>query len=648
MQITLPDGSVREFPHPVTGAELAGSIGAGLLRAAIAVEVNGHEQDLSEPITEDSQVSILTVRQEAGLDVMRHTIAAQVLARATREMFPGSKLAIGPTIENGFYYDVEFDRPLSEEDLPKIEAHMKGIVKGKNPIVMRRLPKAEAIQLFKDRDEPYKVEIIESAEGQDEFQIYFQEGSDFVDLCRGPHLPNLGLVGAFKLTKVAGAYWRGDNNNKMLTRIYGTAWPDKKALKRHLLALAEAEKRDHRKLGAQLDLFHMQEEAIGQVFWHHKGWTVFLKLQEYIREKLRPLHYEEVNTPQIVSKVMYDKSGHWDKFGTKNMFITEAYDNPCALKPMNCPCHVQIFRQGIKSYRDLPIRMSEFGTCMRHETRGALHGIMRVASMTQDDAHVFCTTEQIESEVVILCELIKEIYAEFGFEPPHVKFSDRPEERVGSDEVWDAAEQALRSACEAGGLEWTLNPGEGAFYGPKLEFVLRDCLGRHWQCGTVQLDFNLSERLDASYVAEDGQRKAPILIHRALLGSLERFVGILIEHFAGHFPLWLAPTQVVLTGISEAQDDAVRAVEQRLFERGFRVEADLRNEKVNFKVREHSVQKIPFIGVIGAREAENDTVTIRRFGTQHQKTLSIDEWIDQMEAEIASRALPPGFGLQDE
>ena len=455
------------------------------------------------------------------------------------------------------------------------------------------------------------------------------------------------MVGAFKLTKVAGAYWRGDSSNKMLTRIYGTAWPDKKALKRHLRALEEAEKRDHRKLGAQLDLFHLQEEAIGQVFWHRKGWSLFLALQEYIREKLRPLQYEEVNTPQIVSKVMYEKSGHWDKFGTKNMFITEAYDNACALKPMNCPCHVQIFRQGIKSYRDLPIRMAEFGTCMRHETRGALHGIMRVASMTQDDGHVFCSQAQVEEEVITLFELIKEIYAEFGFDPPYVKFSDRPDERVGADDVWDASEAALKRACEVGGLEWTLNPGEGAFYGPKLEFVLRDCLGRHWQCGTVQLDFNLSERLDASYVDEDGQRKAPILIHRALLGSLERFVGILIEHFAGHFPLWLAPTQIVLTGISEAQDEAVKAVKQRLFERGFRVEADLRNEKVNFKIREHSVQKVPFIGVIGGREAENGTVTVRRFGTPHQTTLSIDEWIQQMEEEVSSRALPPGFGLDD-
>ncbi len=647
MQITLPDGSVKTFDGPITGFDVAESIGPGLLKAAVAVQVDGHEQDMSEPIGDGAAVSILTVRQEAGLDVMRHTIAAQVLARATRELYPGSKLAIGPTIENGFYYDVEFDEALSEDDLPKIEARMKEIISEKNPINMRRLPRAEAIQLFRDRDEPYKVEIIEGTEAQDDFQIYFQDGTDFADLCRGPHLPNLGQIGAFKLTKVAGAYWRGDSNNKMLTRIYGTAWSDKKALKRHLRALEEAEKRDHRKLGAQLDLFHLQEEAIGQVFWHGKGWLLFMKLQEYIREKLRKLDYQEVNTPQIVSNVMYKKSGHWDKFGTNNMFITDAYGNASALKPMNCPCHVQIFRHGIKSYRDLPLRMSEFGTCMRHEPRGALHGIMRVSSMTQDDAHVFCTPEQIESEVIILCELIKEIYSEFGFDPPHVKFSDRPEQRVGSDEVWDAAETALKNACQAGGLEWTLNPGEGAFYGPKLEFVLRDCLGRHWQCGTVQLDFNLAERLDAAYIGEDGQRHAPVLIHRALLGSLERFIGILIEHFAGSFPLWMAPTQIVLAGISDAQDDAVKAAEKRFFDRGFRVNADLRNEKINLKVREHSLDKVPFIGVIGRREAENGTVTIRRFGTPNQTTVSIDELMDQMDNEVQTRALPPGFGLDE-
>jgi threonyl-tRNA synthetase len=647
MQITLPDGTEKVFEGPITGFDVAESIGPGLLKAAVAIEVNGHEQDLSVPILDDASVSILTVRTPAGLDVMRHTIAAQVLARATRELYPGSKLAIGPTIENGFYYDVEFERALSEDDFPKIEERMKAIVAEKNPIVMRRMSRQDAVQMFQDRNEPYKVEIIENAPDQDDFQIYFQEGSDFVDLCRGPHLPNLGQVGAFKLTKVAGAYWRGDSDNKMLTRIYGTAWGHKKEMKKHLRRLEEAEKRDHRKLGAQLDLFHLQEEAVGQVFWHHNGWVLFLKLQEYIREKLRHYRYEEVNTPQIVSHELYKKSGHWGKFGTHNMFITEAYDQQAALKPMNFPCHVQIFRQGIKSYRDLPLRMSEFGTCMRHETRGALHGIMRVASMTQDDAHVFCTPEQIEHEVVILCELIKEIYAEFGFDPPSVKFSDRPEQRVGEDAVWDAAEAALRNACDAAGLEWTLNPGEGAFYGPKLEFVLRDCLGRHWQCGTVQLDFNTAERLDASFVGEDGQRHAPVMIHRALLGSFERFTGILIEHFAGSFPLWMSPTQIVLTGISEAQNEAVKAVEQRFFDAGFRVKTDLRNEKVNLKVREHSLQKVPFIGVIGGREAENDTITVRRFGAPKQTTLAVEDLLEQMTQEVSSRALPPGFGLDD-
>lgn len=647
MNITLPDGTEKQFEGPITGFQLAESIGPGLLKAAVAVEVDGVQQDLSELILEDCEVSILTVRTEAGLEIMRHTIAAQVLARAVRELYPGAKLAIGPTIEHGFYYDVEFERSLSEDDFPKIEEKMKAIVAEKNPIRMRRLDRKDAVQLFRDRNEPYKVDIIERADGQDQFQIYFQEGTEFVDLCRGPHVPNLSHIGAFKLTKVAGAYWRGDSDNKMLTRIYGTAFGHRKELKKHIRRLEEAEKRDHRKLGAQLDLFHIQEEAVGQVFWHRNGWILFMKLQEYVREKLRRYSYEEVNTPQIISNVLYKKSGHWGKFGTNNMFITEAYDQPAALKPMNCPCHVQIFRQGIKSYRDLPLRMSEFGTCMRHETRGALHGIMRVASMTQDDAHVFCMPEQIEAEVVLLCELIKEIYAEFGFEPPSVKFSDRPEQRVGADEVWDAAEEALRNACDAAGLEWTLNPGEGAFYGPKLEFVLRDCIGRHWQCGTVQLDFNTADRLDASYIGEDGQRHAPVMIHRALLGSLERFIGILIEHFAGSFPLWMSPTQIVLTGISEAQNEAVEAVRAKFFDAGFRVATDLRNEKVNLKIREHSLQKVPFIGVIGGREAENGTITIRRFGAPKQTTLSVDELIEAMTAEVAQRALPPNFGLND-
>ena len=449
MIITLPDGTIKEFDGEITGFDVASSIGEGLLRAAVGIEVNGEERDLSAPITGDAAVSILTTRTPAGLDIMRHTIAAQVLARACKEMFPGCKLAIGPTIENGFYYDVEFDRALTPEDLPKLETRMKAIVSEKNTIQRKMVPRTEVIALFEDRDEPYKKEIVEDTPDQELFPIYYQDGTDFVDLCRGPHLPNLNRIGVFKLTKLAGAYWRGDNTKRMLTRIYGTAWASKKELKTYLHNLEEAEKRDHRKLAKQLDLFHLQEEAVGQVFWHHKGWTVFLELQDYIREKLRRYDYQEVNTPQIISRTLYEKSGHWDKFGTDNMFITEAYDQEYALKPMNCPCHVQVFKQGIKSYRDLPIRMSEFGTCMRHETRGALHGIMRVTSMTQDDAHIFCTPEQIESEVVILCELLKEIYTEFGFDEPFVKFSDRPEQRVGDDSVWDMAELALRNACDA-------------------------------------------------------------------------------------------------------------------------------------------------------------------------------------------------------
>ncbi|MBM75760.1 MAG: threonine--tRNA ligase [Proteobacteria bacterium] len=639
MQVRLPDGSVREYDGVVTGLDVAMSIGPGLARAAVATKVNGELQDLSIPIADQSLVSIVTLRDPDGLDIMRHTLTAQVLARAVKELYPGCKLAIGPTIDNGFYYDVEFEQTLGIDELPQIEAKMKQIISQKNNIVRKMTPRSEAISLFKQRNEPYKVDIIERTPEQEEFPIYHQEGSDFVDLCRGPHVPNLDRIGVFKLTKLAGAYWRGDSKNKMITRIYGTAFANKKELKQHLRMLEEAEKRDHRKLGKQLSLFHLQEEAVGQVFWHHKGWVIFTQLQEYIREKLRRYDYQEVNTPKIVSNVLYRKSGHWDKFGTGNMFITEAYGQECALKPMNCPCHVQIFNQGIKSYRDLPIRMSEFGTCMRHETRGALHGIMRVTSMTQDDAHIFCTHDQISDEVVILCELIKEMYAEFGFTDVFVKFSDRPEQRVGSDEVWDAAEAALREACEKAELEWELNPGEGAFYGPKLEFVLKDSIGRHWQCGTIQLDFNLPERLGAKYSAHDNVDRYPVMIHRALLGSLERFIGVLIEHYAGHFPLWLAPIQIMLTGITDKQNEHVTKLRQRLKDEGFRVEADTRTERIKFKIREHSLQKIPVIGVFGDREIEDGTVTVRRFGNPKPKNMSLEDFISSLKAEVAERAI---------
>lgn len=643
MQITLPDGSSRSFEQEsINGFDIALSISKGLLKAAVAIEVNGIEQDLIQTVPDGAHVRLITIQTPAGLDVMRHTITAQVLARAIHELYPGTKLAIGPTIEHGFYYDVECTQTITPEDLPKIEKRMWEIIKERNPIERVMIPREEAIATFSERSEPYKVEIMSDTTDQDAFSLYFQKNSTFVDLCRGPHLPSLDRIphGSFTLTKISGAYWRGDAKNKMLTRIYGVAFATKKLLKAHLRMLEEAEKRDHRRLGKQLDLFHLQEEAVGQIFWHHKGWTIFTKLQEYIREKLRRYDYEEVNTPRIISKTLYEKSGHWDKFGTDNMFITEAYGGLSALKPMNCPCHVQIFNQGVKSYRDLPIRMSEFGNCMRHETRGSLHGIMRVTSMTQDDAHIFCTHEQIAGEVVILCELIKEIYGEFGFNDMFVKFSDRPDQRVGADEVWDSAEKALRDACDEANLEWVLNPGEGAFYGPKLEFVLRDSIGRHWQCGTIQLDFNLPERLGASYSGSDDNKHAPVMIHRALLGSLERFTGILIEHFAGHFPMWIAPIQLVLMGITEEQHEHVDAIAKQLKAKGYRVQADLRAERVNFKIREHSLQKIPIIGVFGNREIENNQIALRRFGSKKQRVMDMDEFLNYIEEEVQQRMLP--------
>jgi len=643
MQIFLPDGSSRSFDkESITGFDIAENISKGLLKAAVAIEVNGTEQDLICTVPNDAQVKIITIQTPAGLDIMRHTITAQVLARAIREMYPGSKLAIGPTIENGFYYDVDCPQTITLEDLPKIQAKMQEIINERNPIERILTPRAQAIETFANREEPYKVEILKDAPTQETFPLYHQQNSDFVDLCRGPHLPNLNRIprGSYKLTKLAGAYWRGDAKNKMITRIYGVAFATKKLLKAHLHMMEEAEKRDHRRLGKQLDLFHFQEEAVGQIFWHHKGWTIFTKLKNYIREKLRRHNYQEVNTPRIISKTLYEKSGHWDKFGTENMFITEAYGGQFALKPMNCPCHVEIFNQGRKSYRDLPIRMSEFGNCMRHETRGSLHGIMRVTSMTQDDAHIFCTHEQVADEVVMLCELIKEIYAEFGFNDLFVKFSDRPEMRVGADDVWDAAEAALRKACDIAKLEWVLNPGEGAFYGPKLEFVLRDSIGRHWQCGTIQLDFNLPDRLGASYNTSEDIKAAPVMIHRALLGSLERFTGILIEHFAGHFPLWIAPTQIVLMGITSDQHEHVEKIASQLQEKGYRVQADLRSERVNFKVREHSLQKIPIIGVFGNREIENNQITVRRFGSKKQKVMDMNDFVSYIEEETTQRLLP--------
>lgn len=648
MDIVLPDGSVKQFSAPITGLELAASIGAGLAKAAVAVKVNNKQQDLSTTITENSTASVLTAKDAEGLDVMRHTLTAQVLARAVKDLYPSAKLAIGPTVDHGFYYDVLFENSISSEELPKIEARMREILKEGHPVHRVMLSVEKAKSMFQERNEPYKVQLIEEAvekgENVDEISVYFQgedlENPVFIDLCRGPHVPSLKHIHeAFTLTNLAGAYWKGDSQNEMLTRIYGVAFADKKELKAHLTMMEEAEKRDHRKLMKQLDLCHLQDEAPAQIFWHDKGWTIFLKLQEYIREKLARYDYQEVNTPQLVDSVLYKKSGHWDKFGTDEMFVVKEKEKTFAMKPMNCPCHVQIFNQSLKSYRELPLRISEFGTCMRNEAHGARHGMMRVTSMTQDDGHIFCTHQQIEEEVVQLCDLIKEIYADFGFTDVFVKLSTRPEMRVGSDKVWDDSEDALGKACTAAGLPWVLNPGEGAFYGPKLEFTLRDAIGREWQCGTIQLDFNMPERLGAEYVGEDGQKHSPVMIHRALLGSLERFTGILIEHFAGHFPLWLAPVQVVATGITEKQNDVVKVFVEKLKSAGIRAQADLRNEKVNYKIREHSAQKVPIIAVLGDREIEEETVTIRRLGSQQQTTLKMDAFVKAVRDEVASRRL---------
>jgi threonyl-tRNA synthetase len=638
--ITLPDGSKREFDKPVTGLEVAADIGEGLLKASLAMEINGELQDLSNTISEDSDMKIFTSKTDEGLEVLRHS-TAHILAQAIKRLYPTAQITIGPVIENGFYYDVAFEKVISSDDLEKIEIEMKKILKEDLPITRHVWDRNEAIKYFKGINENYKAELIEDLPENETISVY-QQGEEFLDLCRGPHVPSTGKIGrkTFKLTSIAGAYWRGDSDNAMLTRIYGTAWATDKELKQHLHMLEEAAKRDHRKIGPALDLFHMQEEAPGQVFWHDKGWNMFLNLQTYIREKLMNGGYQEVNTPQLVSSSLYKKSGHWDKFGTENMFVVEDGDKKFAMKPMNCPCHVQIFNHSLKSYRDLPLRMSEFGTCMRNEPHGARHGIMRVTSMTQDDAHIFCTHEQVEDEVVKLCELIKEIYKDFGFTEILVKFSDRPEMRVGADEVWDNAEEALRNACEKANLEWKLNPGEGAFYGPKLEFVLKDCIGRDWQCGTIQMDFNLPERLGAQYTGEDGNKHNTVMIHRALLGTLERFMGILIENFVGHFPLWLAPVQVVAMGITDKQNPHIEKLVARLKDAGLRVSADYRNEKINYKIREHSHQKTPVILVVGDREIENDSVTVRRLGSQKQTIMTVDELITSLNEEIATKQLP--------
>lgn len=643
--LTLPDGTERSYQAGVTGQEVAESIGAGLAKAAIACKIDGVQRDLSQAIHTDVQFQILTLKDAEGLDVMRHTTTAQVLALALKEIWPDAKLAIGPTIEHGFYYDVDLEARIQPEDLPKIEKRMNQILDRKSGVQREMWDRAEAIAMFKKRGESYKAELIENAAADDtteagKISLYRQgEGDEaFIDLCRGPHVTNTAKISrAFKLTKLAGAYWRGDSRNKMLQRIYGISFPSDKELKAHLTMLEEAELRDHRKLGREMDLFHIQEEAQGQIFWHDKGWTLYRELEDYIRRKIRKDGYSEVKTPLLVDRTLWEKSGHWEKF-RENMFTVEDEgDRILAIKPMNCPCHVQIFNQGIKSYRDLPLRMAEFGACHRNEATGALHGLMRVRGMVQDDAHIFCTEDQITEETERFCRLLESVYEELGFDSFDVKLATRPEVRAGSDEVWDKAEKALADAVTAAGLQYSVEPNEGAFYGPKLEFHLKDAIGRTWQCGTLQLDFVLPERLDANYIGEDGDKHRPVMLHRAILGTLERFIGILIEHHAGKFPLWMTPLQAVVCSITNEQDSNVLEVVERLRAAGVRVEADISSNKINYKVREHSNQKVPYIWAIGPKDIENGTAAVRTLGKQGQEFLALEDAV----AKIIKEATPP-------
>ncbi|MDA0800718.1 MAG: threonine--tRNA ligase [Proteobacteria bacterium] len=629
--IMLPDGSQRSYDQPVTPAAIAADIGPGLAKAALLAVVDDAEWDLTRPIKNDARLSLVTAKDEQALALLRHD-CAHVMAEAVLELFPETQVTIGPAIENGFYYDFHREKAFSEDDLASIEKRMHEIVDRDEPIIRNVWTRDEAVAFYKKNNEPFKIELVEAIPA-DQTVTFYQQG-DFIDLCRGPHLPSTGKLGhAFKLMKVAGAYWRGDSTRPMLQRIYGTAWVTEKDLAAYLHMLEEAEKRDHRKLGRQLDLFHLQEEAAGSVFWHAKGWVLYREIEAYVRRRLDAAGYSEVKTPQLVDRSLWEASGHWEKFG-ENMFTAQSEDErTLALKPMNCPCHVQIFRQGIKSYRDLPLRMAEFGSCHRNEPSGALHGIMRVRAFTQDDAHIFCTEDQITAESVKFCSLLQSIYADFGFHEVRVKFSDRPEVRAGDDATWDRAEAALTDATKAAKLDTILNPGEGAFYGPKLEFVLRDAIGRDWQCGTLQVDFVLPDRLDAEYVGEDGNRHRPVMLHRAILGSMERWIGILIEQYAGRMPAWLAPVQIVVASITDQANDYAREVAAAATDLGLRVETDLRNEKISYKVREHSVMKVPFILAVGGREAEAGTVALRRLGSNEQQVIDMAEALAALKSE---------------
>ena len=627
IKITFPDGRKQDFKYGTTGYDIAKSISPSLLKKAIAIEIDGSEQDLCENISSDANISILTLNDNKGLSIMRHTLTAQVLAKALKNLYPNVKLAIGPVIENGFYYDFDLDKSITIQDLPMIEKEMKKIISSGNEIEKKYLSKEKVADLFKNKNETYKVDIIERSEQQGNFSTYYQKNTDFVDLCYGPHLPSLKHIGPFKLTKVAGAYWKGDSKNKMLQRIYGTAWKNQDDLKKYLNMLEEAEKRDHRALGKQLDLFHFQEEAPGAVFWHPKGWTIFQNLINYMRKKQEEAGYLEINTPEILDKSLWQRSGHLDKFGD-NMFTTITEDKKeYAIKPMNCPGGIQVFRQGLRSYRELPYKIAEFGKVHRYEPSGALHGLMRVRAFTQDDAHIFCTEQQIEEECIKLCNLITNIYKDFGFDQIVIKYSDRPEKRVGSDIVWDKSEEALLNTIKSLNVPYEINSGEGAFYGPKLEFVLRDAIGRDWQCGTVQIDLNLPERLDCNFINSEGNKERPVMIHRALFGSLERFIGILIEHYSGNLPLWLCPVKAVIATVTEKCNDYAKNVFDLLNNNNIKTEIDLRNEKIGYKVREHSHSKIPIIIIIGEKEKSHNSVAVRNLGSKNVETYILEDFI---------------------
>lgn len=631
--ITLPDGSIKQFDGNTTVMQIAQSIGAGLAKATVAGRVNGRLVDASDPITTDATVEIITPKDDAGVEIIRHS-TAHLLGHAVKQLYPDVKMVIGPVIDDGFYYDIYSERPFTLDDMAKIEARMIQLINQDYDVIKKMTPRDEVIKTFLARDETYKLRLVEDMPDETHMGLYHHQ--EYIDMCRGPHVPNTRFLKAFKLTKMSGAYWRGDAKNEQLQRIYGTAWADKKQLKAYLQRLEEAEKRDHRKIGKALNLFHMQEQAPGMVFWHPNGWTIWQVLEQYMRKVQKDNGYLEIKTPQIVDRSLWEKSGHWDNYG-EMMFTTASEKRDYAIKPMNCPCHVQVFNQGLKSYRDLPLRLAEFGSCHRNEPSGSLHGIMRVRGFTQDDAHIFCTNAQIRQEALNFIKLTLDVYKDFGFDHIQMKLSTRPEKRVGVDKLWDLAEQALADALDNAGLDWELQAGEGAFYGPKIEFSLQDCIGRVWQCGTLQLDFNLPERLDAEFVGESGERERPVMLHRAILGSFERFIGILIEHYAGLFPAWLAPTQVVVMNITDKQADSVGDVVSKLNAKGYRAISDLRNEKIGFKIRERTLERIPFMLILGDKEVESGTVNVRTRAGDNLGSMNLDDFIKVLDGAIEKK-----------